>query len=159
MIRIHKIEYVPTNSPNTYPVEASNILNLDQMWGIQQNVPSTYPSFYALWGSPPNITIKLFPVPATSGTLNVYYYRVPNPVVGLGDNLDIPEGWEDLVSLYCEYIAKRKDADPLWKDAKTDYEAKIADLISRTYEYHDQANFIFTGGGYVPDYIWAGDTW
>lgn len=159
MIRIHKIEFSPTGTSLTYPVEASNILNMDQIWGIRQNVPSTYPSFYTLWGNTPNVTIKLFPVPAVAGNLAVYYYRIPTPVNNPIDTLDIPEGWQDCVSLYCEYVAKRKDHNPEWKDAKEDYEAKLSDLIGRTYELHDQANFIFTGGGYVPDYIWAGDTW
>lgn len=157
IIRIHKIEFSPTNSVLTYPVSPSNILNMDQVWGIQQNIPSSYPSLFSLWGNPPNLNIKLFPVPGESGILNIFYFRLP-AIATISDYLDIPEGWQDCVVLYCEYIAKRKDGDPLWKDVKMDYEQKLQDLIASTSEYHDQANFIFTGGGMVPDFIWQGDS-
>lgn len=156
MIRIHRVEFVPVgNSTNVYPVQASNHQEMDQYWGITPTIQQSYPSWYVLWGFPPNVTMQLYPVPSTGANLNIYYYRLPLPVSSATDLLEIPEGWQDAVGLYVEYIAKRKARDPLWADAKKLYEETVQLMLDVTRELHDQSQSIFLGQASIPAWLYG----
>jgi hypothetical protein len=105
------------------------------------------------------MTITFFPVPSTGGQANIWYARVPKAVSATTDNLDIPEGWSDAVVVYCEYIAKRKDADQSWKDSYQDYKDKLTSLIETSATWHDQMEFITTGRQMVPSWVYGGSWW
>ncbi len=157
LIRINRVTFVPgpALSPpiQTYPLQYRMLNDMDEVWGINQITPSTYPIFYTLWGTPPSLSIQIFPVPASSGTLNFFYYRVPVSASAMTDTLDIPQGYDYVVRLYAEYMAMRKSGNPAWQDAKGLYEQGIADLISRTRSWTDQAGTFTTGGSWLPTWL------
>lgn len=160
LLSIHRVEFVPAGQsyPNnqTYAVTYRAINDMDQVWGVNQGSPNTYPQFYTPWLSPPNLQIQLFPVPAQAGTLNIFYYRTPTPVVLATDVLDVVEGFQSLVHLYAEYMAKRKSADSTWQDAKKLYEEEFMDLLNKTRSYTDQMGTFTTGPGWMPYWLYEG---
>lgn len=157
VIRVNRIEYVPTGTNQNYPIQPSTYQEMDQIWGINQlSQTMSYPYNYVLWGFPPNLVVQFYPVPASAGVFNLFYYRVPHLLVNDTDIVEIPEGWDDLVSLYCEFTAKRKDKDQTWQDAKQLYDEGIIDLIERTRQWHDQARTITVGYNAVPEWLYGG---
>jgi hypothetical protein len=131
---------------------------MDQVWGINQTSQTmSYPYNYVLWGFPPSLTIQFYPVPATTGdTFNIFYYRLPTQLVNPSDIAEIPEGWHDLVSLYCEYVARRKDKDETWKDAKQLYDEQLTYMYDMTRQWHDQARALTIGYNAVPEWLYGG---
>jgi hypothetical protein len=157
LIRIHRCEFNPTGTTQLYPVQPSTYQEMDQVWGINQvSQTMSYPYNYVLWGFPPNLLLQMYPVPAQGGTLNVFYYRLPKTLVNDGDILEIPEGWYDLIPLYCEYVARRKDKDDTWKDAKSIYDERINFMYDMTRQWHDQARSITIGYNAVPEWLYGG---
>lgn len=157
MCRIFRMQFIPysAGSPpqQCYPLEFRSLNAMDAIWGINQTLPSAYPTFYSLRGNPPNLQIILFPVPAQPGYLTIDYYRLPNPVVNVGDLLDIPEGYDDLIRLYVEYRALRSDHNPSWTDSKAEFDEGLTDMIDKTRTYADAAGFISTGGSRIPGWL------
>lgn len=152
--RIHKIEFVPTGSTQTYPVQLATRQEMDPIWGLNQSQQSSYPSFAVLWGyagGASSLKMQVFPVPSQAGTFNIYHYRIPANLAtnGSADNtvLTVPEGWEDLIVHYCEYRARRKDRDPTWQEAKALYEEEVERMGSMLRHLHDQQQFITTPSG------------
>lgn len=132
LIEIYHVDYLrsgwPAARPLTYvdvPTKAS--------FGY---TPSTYPNFYALWGFPPSLSMILYPTPsASSDTVTYWYYRLPADLSLKGaddaQNVEIPEGWENLLYLYAEYAARRRDEQrDAWVEAKQLYESELSDLIA-----------------------------
>lgn len=157
VIRVHRIEFVPSGATQTYPVQPSTYQEMDQVWGINQlSQTMSYPYNYVLWGFPPNLTVQFYPVPATPGTFNIFYYRLPHTLTNDTDIAEIPEGWHDLVALYCEFVARRKDKDTTWQDAKQLYDQTLTSLIERTRQWHDQARTITVGYNAVPEWLYGG---
>jgi hypothetical protein len=170
IIQIHRIEYVPTGSTQTYPLDASTVMEMDNVWGTNQAQQSSYPSYWVTLGrpggsngSPQEFRIKLFPVPSQSGNLNIYYYSQPPTLINGTDdatNLPVLEGWWDLVVLYCEWNAKRKDRNPEWSQVMALYEQKLQDMIDVSSEFHDQSQFMYSStGSAVPSWLYAGGDW
>lgn len=157
MVRIFRIEYVPTGSVQRYPLKPSTVNEMDMIWGVQQTATRSYPMYFCLIGYPSastSLTIQLYPVPATAGTLRVFYYAIPAALVNGSDNCLLPTGWEDLVVLYAEQNCLRKGKDPRWQEAKALYESRLDEMITKTREYHDQAHSIVTGMGAVPNWLY-----
>jgi len=151
--RIYRIEFVPTGSQDNYTVEFRGYMEMDQIWGINQQWPASYPLYYTMWKVPPTMQIVLYPVPAQAGTLNVYYYEQITPVVSGTDPLDVLEGWEDVVYDYAVYRALRKDADPRWQEFKGTYEDKLLAMIDTTRTFQDQAGTFTTGQAALPSWL------
>jgi hypothetical protein len=161
-VQIHRLEYIPTGSTQTYPIFPSTYEEMDQLWGIYQSIQSAYPSYFVTRGWANGIgsdalTIVLYPVPSQAGTLNVFYYRLPTAAVADGDTVEIPEGWQDLVALYCESVARRKAKDPTWQEARQMYEDELKNLIDVTRFYHDSSSAIITRTGAVPAWLYEFD--
>lgn len=159
VIRLHRVEFVPTGSTSIYPLEASTYQQMDSVWGVQQSVQRSYPSYYVLWGVAGAIgmTIQLYPVPSQAGLLYLYYYRLPATLSSDSDVAEIPAGWEDLVTQYAEYVAMRKDRDPRWQDSKALYEEALINLINVTRQLHDQARSVTVGTMSVPGWLYEFD--
>lgn len=172
VIRVHRIEFVPINSTQTYPIQASSYQEMDQVWGIYQLQQSSYPSFFVIRGFPgggqsgsndSRLMAQFYPVPAQSGTFNIFYYRLPyrflDPITHpeeLAKTVELPEGWDDLLVMYAEYNALRKSREERWKDAKAMYEEKIEFLINVTRDYHDQGHFFITANRTnVPSWLYS----
>jgi hypothetical protein len=141
-IRVHRLEFMPTGSILTYPVEYKDYNVMDTIWGTYQNVPSAFPAYYTMWGQPPAISIKVYPVPAVTGTYIAYYYALPTPVVNFTDVMNIPAGWSDMVSNYVEFTALRKARDPRWQEAAALYQEKVDKLIDVTRKFTDESGSI-----------------
>src|SRR3974390_777008 len=134
MYAIYRIEYVPTSSGQVfiYPLEFAGYSEMDQAWGVYQTFPAAWPQQFPLWGNPPNLTIRLFPVPNQGGYLKVFGYREPTPVAVGSDLVDVLQGYEEAIIEYAVYKAKRKDNDPTWQEAKAQYEAILVDAGDNT---------------------------
>jgi hypothetical protein len=128
-------------------------MEMDQIWGINQQWPASYPLYYTMWKDPPTMQIVLYPVPAAAGSLVVYYYQQITPVVLGTDNIDILVGWEDVIYDYAVYRALRKDSDPRWNEFKTTYGDKLVDMIDATRNFQDQAGTFTTGQSALPSWL------
>lgn len=160
VIRIHKITFIQTDSTNTYTLEYRGLMEMDQIWGINQQWPASYPLYYTLWGQPgtDTLSIQCFPVPSEDGTLQVYYYPDIVPATG-SNNMDCAQGFEDMMYDYCMYRALRKDADPRWQEAKASYEEKIVALTNTSRTYQDQAGTFATGQQALPQWLTSSEGW
>lgn len=159
VIRVHRVEFIPVQngSPSgyqIYPVQLTTYDEMDQRWGVIQNQQMSYPAFACMWGAPPTLQMQFFPVPSQPGNINIFYYRVPKTLTDDNDVLEVPTGWEDLVALYAEYVARRKDRDPTWQDAKTLYEERLIEFGNVTRQWHDQAQQISIGTSAVPQWLY-----
>lgn len=177
MIRIHRMEYIPSGNTLTYPIQPSTFQEMDQIWGINQASPSSYPSYFVIWGYPGGtgrnqFTIQLYPVPSNTGRCNLFYYRLPYrfDVVDIQANpgtspeykkiVESVEGWDDCIVMYAVAMAKMKDRDASWQDTMNLYEAKIIDLMDRSRQWHDQQRMIMTSSGTMQPnwlYRWSDD--
>lgn len=155
---IYRVEFVPTATGQVfiYPLDFMGYNEMDQAWGVYQTFPAAWPQTFTLWGNPPNLTIRLFPVPDQVGFLNVFGYREPNPVVNGSDVVDILQGYEEAVYEYATYKAKRKDNDPTWQEAKAQYEAIVLDATDNTGWFTDLPNQMTTGQSQWPPWALSG---
>lgn len=158
VIRIHRVEFVPTGQTTVYPLQAATYEEMDSIWGINQQSQSSYPMYYVLWGYPggaATLQIQLFPIPSQAGQIRLYYYRQPAALVSGSDVPELPGGWEDLLVHYAEYRAKRKAKDPTWQEAKQLYEEAVTHMVNVTNYYHDAANAIHVGSRAVPSWLYS----
>lgn len=151
--KIHRIEFSPDNGVTLYPLEKRDHQEMDQVWGSRQSTSYAYPNFFVPWGVPPNLKLQLYPVPSSSGSLNIYYYRLPHVVVNDADVVEIPQGWESCLVSYVEYMALRKDADPRWQEAKQLYEEELGAMIDLTHSYSDQSSWMSYGTSILPQWL------
>lgn len=159
VIRVHRVEFIPMGSTQKYPVQGSTYEELDQLWGINPETTSSYPSAFCIWGTPGSLTIRFYPVPAQVGTFAIYYYQMPVNLNTDGTDdarpLSIPSGWDDMVVMYVTYRGLMKARDPEWQVAKHLYEDQIQNLVDVTREMHDQGRFISTQTGSYPNWLYA----
>lgn len=157
LLRVYRVEYRPTGG-QVFPLEYRDFNSMDSVWYSQQTSSRGRPYWFTMWGFPPSLKIILYPTPAsTDGAIRVYHYRLPAEVSTDGATLELPSGWHDLVALYCEYIALRKDADPRWAEAKQLYEEKVGDLNDMTRRWTDQADAIQVGTSMLPKWLYDPD--
>lgn len=162
MVRIYRAEYKRTGDSQIYPLTFRDYNNMDEIWYSSKTIHQSTPAYYTMWGYPPAVTISLYPTPAVSGSMYIYYYRLPADLAtdGSADSsvVDVPVGWEDLIVDYAEYCALRKDNDAQWKDAKGLYEEKLADIVATTQRWTDQEGMIVSdsGVGVTPYWLYGG---
>lgn len=158
-VRIYRVVWVPTGGQQ-YPLEHQEFNSMDSAGWTWTNAEG-YPAVFTLWGYPPNLKIVLYPTPSVTGSLNLWYYRFPAALDDDGsddqETVDVPNGWEDLVTIYAEAIALRKDSDQRWMESKQMYEATLAEMIDRTRRWTDQAGGIVYAGRWLPGWLYAGD--
>lgn len=153
IFRVHRVEFVISTS-NVIILEARELHELDSIWGGNQVRAYTAPNYYAIWGIMGiDAKIYIYPTASQSGTLRIYSYRLPTAVSADANVCEIPAGWEDLIALYCEYVALRRDSDPRWQDAKAIYEQELQDCILLTRSHHDQSHWVTTPASAIP---WMG---
>jgi len=162
-IRIHRAEYVRTGDNQVYPLEYRDWNAMDNVWWTQQTITSQTPAFWTMWGAVPNLSVALYPIPSTAGTLKLFYYKAPAELA-VDDSdaavvLEVPEGWEDLVLQFAEYCALRKDSDPRWQEAKALYDENLADLYTTAIRFTDQAGQMVydVGVGGLPGWLVGGE--
>lgn len=150
--RIHRVDFAPTSSDNTYTLEFRGYMEMDQIWGINQQWPASYPLYYTLWGVPPTMSIITYPVSSQAGTMHVFYYQHVTGAVLTTDLIDVLEGWSDAVVDFAVYRALQKDSDPRWQDWKTIFEEKLVAMTNETRTFQDQAGTFTTGQAALP--VW-----
>ena|SRR5215469_5652241 len=159
VIRVHRCEYIPTGQTQVYPVIGSTYDELDQIWGINPTTQSSYPSVYACWGTPGQMTIQFYPVPAQTATINLYYYAMPVDLKTDGTDantfLNVPQGWEDLLVKYAVSRAFLKMRDPNWETFQKLYIEDLQFMVEVTRQAHDNGRYIQTMTGYVPQWLYA----
>lgn len=165
MYRIYSIEFIPTGSTLTYPLEYRDRNGATEVWGIMQGTQGT-PAIWTSWGAPPSISIQVYPSPSMSGTLKLYYYRLPTQLAIASDTdqntvVDIVDGWEDVLIDGVEYKAKRRDGDTTWTEAKQEYEQHLEAMMEATLRFSDSMGMVTTAtGGFIPSWLYGGgDDW
>ena len=153
MVRIYRLTFIQTDGENTYTLENRGMMEMDQIWGINQEWPANYPLYYTTWKVPPVLSIIMYPVPSVSGTLTCYYYQLATAAVNPTDDIDVLEGYEDLVIDYTMYRALRKDADPRWQEFRDIWKDKLDDLFENSRTFQDQAGTFTTGQAALPDWL------
>lgn len=143
LLQIHRVEFQVATS-NIYTLQLRDIHEMDAVWGTNQLQGQAYPSYAAAWGFVPHAQLYVYPSPSQNGTINVWFYRVPTTATLDADILEVPEGWDDSLYLFCEYYALRKDADARWQEAKALYDETLAELKNIPH-HHDQQQYITTG--------------
>lgn len=147
VIQIYRVEY-QRSSNYVVPLEYSPHMGMDEIWGLTRVNTGTPRWWYPL-GHPGDGEIGVFPAPseALSGGLKVYYYRLPRPIETPSDPVDINAGWQDIVELYVEYNARRKEStDNRWREAAQLYEARLEEFRRVSQNYSDQPQFIGNTG-------------
>lgn len=158
VVRIHHVTFTPTGQTQVYPLRPATRQSLESVWGTNPAQSGSYPSFFIPWGFSPAITLQLYPVPAQAGSLTVYYYKVPAALVNGTDVAAIPEGWQSLIPLYVEALAKRKDHDPTWAEAMEMYEMGLRGMCEQLRHLHDQQEYVTaTSGVGVPQWLYGFD--
>lgn len=146
-LRVHRVEY-RQDSTNSWSLEYRPIMELDDMWG-RSSRSTGQPNFYTIWGSSNGSQqLRLYPLGSDSiaGGLLLYYYRLPREPKEAGDTIDLPSGWTDLIPLYVEVVARRKDNDGRWKDAYNLYNERLDQMMRVTRLPTDSETFISSGG-------------
>lgn len=161
--RIYMIDFIPTGSTLTYPLEYRDRAGAAEVWGIMQDSQGT-PALWTTWGAPPSLSIQVYPSPAQAGTLRLYYYRLPTQLATDGtaaaSNVDVVDGWEDILIDGVEYKAKRRDGDSTWTEAKQEYEQHLEAMMEATLRFTDAAGQITSSSGlHVPAWLYGGGDW
>jgi hypothetical protein len=160
VIRVHRCEFTPTGSTQIYNIQPSTYDELDQIWGINPTIQASYPSAFACWGTVGQMTIQFYPVPGQSGRFNLFYYKMPTDLTQTGattDNavpLDIPAGWDDVITEYVTFRALMKIRDPTWQMHRQLYDTNIQYLIEVTRQAHDGGRYVQTATSSVPQWLY-----
>lgn len=164
-LRIHMVRFYTDAAGSRNTLQYRDVNTMDELWGSGQVQGGGTPQVYTLWGTAPAISIILYPTPAQSGTLQIYYYRTPVPLATDGSadasEVVVPGGWEDLVVDYAEYNALRRDRDPRWQEAKALYDQHVEQMIVNTRRLTDEAGTWGGGDGWggVPGWLSDPDGW
>lgn len=162
-VRVARAEWRPTGQTTVYPLEYRDYGSMDNVWGVSQAITQGYPTHFTLWGWPPTLTLIVYPTPSVNGNVRCFYYRLAAELATTGTadatNVDVPEGWWDIIVDYAEYTALRKEGSPRWQEAKAQYEQRLLELMDNTRRWSDQAgSFEFAGpGGALPGWLVGGD--
>jgi hypothetical protein len=158
VLSVYRVEFVPTATGQVfiYPLEFMGYNEMDEAWGVYQTFPAAWPQQYTLWGNPPSLTIRLFPVPDQVGVLNVFVYRQSTDATGPNDALDVLTGYEEAIFEFATYKCLRQDSNPRWQEAKQAYENIVMDATNNTGWYTDQPNTFTSGQAQWPPWAMTG---
>lgn len=161
--RLHTVEYIPDGQTTCYPLEMVDRNAASSIWGLSQAQTVGVPAIWTSWGAPPNLTVQVYPTPGQDGTLRIWYYRLPTMLATVNtadqnENVDLVDGWEDVLIDGVEYRALRRDGDQRWQEAKQEYEQHIDAMMQSTIRFTDAAGAVTTpAGGYIPNWLYASD--
>jgi hypothetical protein len=158
LIKVNRVEWKGTGSSNVYALEYRDFNSMDAVWWDQQDNTTSTPRHYTLIGHPPSLTVQLYPIPSTSGTLRVLYWKLPAEASADSDTVEVPDGWWDVIADYAEYKALRKDSDARWREAFEIYKDNLAAIVDLTRRYTDQMDLITPETPFLSAWVWD-DTW
>lgn len=143
MVKLYRVEY-RSDSSYIRPLEYAPLAEFDGIRGVLRS--SGWTGAYTTWGYPGGggqIILDRAPSDDIADGLRVYYYRLPREMSDDSDPVDIPAGWERIVSYYVEAQARRKEqTDQRWRDAMQLYEAGLKDMERAAAQHSDQQTFI-----------------
>lgn len=149
MVKLYRLEYRQSNS-YMVTLEYMQMLMFDDVRGVMRG-NSGFPTAFSTWGYPGGggkIILDRAPSESRTDGLRLYYYRLPRMIEAPSDPIDLPAGWERLVSHYVEWNARRKEArDNRWREAQQLYEAGLEEMRRVAVQHSDQPSF-FSDGGY-----------
>lgn len=155
LVRINRVTYKQVGETEHYPLEYADFNTFDSMsWTTASR---SRPMIYGTWGFPPNLSLVLYPAPVDAGTITVYYYRLPNNnvIADPSQNVELPQGWEEIAIDYAVWQALLQDGDDRWQAYKAIYDEHLADLTVTAIRFNDQAGMMNVGAtGAVPQWLW-----
>lgn len=156
-LRVYRATYKEDGNDHIYPLEYVDFNAADSIWWTDQAITEARPRMFTMWGYPPTLSAKLYPVPSINGTFTVYYYAAPTPLATDGSAastaLTVPEPYLDLVLEYATYLALRRDRDPRWKEHKQMYDEHLGMMIDMTRRWSDQAGTVSRMGTGLPNWL------
>lgn len=168
MLGVHKVTFLiktgGTSSQQWFNLEYRGIKEMDEIWGILHHLPAAYPNAFYIWNDPTTTPgtkwyMGIYPVPATTGTFTVYYYRKAKTQTSTTGNIDVTIGYEDLPIWFCVWRAKFRDRDPTWQTAKQQYDLMLQNMIDKTRRFTDQGNqFVNDANAQWPVYMYTAPT-
>lgn len=169
ILRINRVEFqVYGDSSQVYPLEPATQNYLDNIWNVDQLSTMSFPQYWCTRGYPGGsgrnaYVIQLYPQAAQSGRLNIFYYRLPvritDPVATPSNytlDLDLLEGWDDMVIEFTLMKALIKARNPGWQDAQQRYESMITNIIDMASRDTDQPQYFSYDNMLTP---WGADNW
>lgn len=160
VVRVTDASWKPTSDTQQYPLTYRDRHSMDNVWYMDPDREGSYPMFFTTWGAPPDLTIRLFPVPSDGGAITLLYYSYPTDLAtdteaDANSRVDIPAGWDDMIVDYVEYRALRRDRDPRWQEAYQLWATKLDDLSNAATRYSDQAGQVDWNGN--PHWLTMGE--
>lgn len=148
-LMIDRVEYLPAGQSVRYPLEYRDFKNLEGVWFTAQSQTVAIPEYFTIWGIAPSMKLVVYPTPAIAGKFRVYYWRIANRMTTDSDLAEVPNGWDDLIIDYGEYMALRRDRDLRWRDAKAKFDERVAYMLRYTMRHTPHPGFIDDDrGGY-----------
>lgn len=156
LLRVHKVVY-ENDDGTAYTLEFVPIAQMDDYHGGVRYNGTGRPSHWSSWGfSGDSQQFVLDRAPSEHANLVLYYYRLPRKPVADSDPVEVPAGWETLIPLYAEHVARRKDNDGRWQEAYTLYREQLEEMKRVTRNHSDQATVFSPGGTWLDDEGWWG---
>lgn len=154
LLRVHKVVY-ENDDGSAYTLDFVPIAQMDDYHGGVRWTGAGRPSRWSSWGfSGDSQQFVLDRAPSEHANLVLYYYRLPRKPVDDGDPVEVPAGWESLIPLYAEMVARRKDNDGRWQEAAALYEKGVAEMMRATRHHSDQATVFSPGGTWLDGSDW-----
>ena len=133
VIEVEGAYYAPGDGRQV-PLVARAWEGMNNVWGQYRDQQGGDPAMFTTWGFPPNLKVRLFPVPGSSSkTVTLYVSRLPVDLATDGTAastaVDFPDAWIDAIYDFATFQALFKDRDPRWADAKNMYEQRVDQMI------------------------------
>lgn len=158
LLKINRVEWKTDGDSRVIALEYRDYNSMDAVWWDAKETATSTPGYYTLTGNPPALSITVYPIPASAGTITVYYWRLPTEATADADTVEVPEGWHDTLADYAEYKALRRDADPRWREAFDIYKDNLAALLTQTRRYTDGIDVVTPEAPHLASWVWD-DTW
>jgi hypothetical protein len=127
---------------------------MSQVWGQFQNQRVGEPVTYSLYGVPPQLRMKVYPTPQLAGQVSMFVRRMPAQCAALGDTVEWPPAWEDLIEDWVEMAALRRARDPRWQEAFAMYREKRDELDTNGSYDANPDHFVYDGiHGVLPRWL------
>lgn len=160
-VKLDTVEWGATGDERPEQLNYIDVHHQGQIgWGTQY--AEGQPALFTTHGFPPNLKISLYPNPSVNGYMRVRYARLPAELTVDGTDgtstVEVPEGWDDAVVDYAEMRALRKDRDPRWQEAKTQYEENRGNLNTTMIRHvNETGQFGVSGMSGAPMWLIGGD--
>lgn len=153
-IKVNMVKwYSPTKSTATRE-RVLEYIDHRQANRVMNSTDTGDPLYYSTWGPPPAISVSMHPKPDAACEIEVYYYRVAIDPINDAAQMDIPDGWNDVLMLFAEYSAQKRDRQKEWSETKALYEQAVEGMIESTAMWAEATQTIqMPDGGQYPGWL------